>query len=226
MPILKTVITSIIRQIFRITCIIDGPDLVKIPDHGPLIIISNHINFLEVPVLVSHTYPKPILGIAKEETWKNPLLGPLFNLWDMIPIKRGEVDLTAMQKAMKALESGKIIAIAPEGTRSKNGQLLPARPGTLLLALKSQAPLLPVAHYGGENFWTNFKRFKRTPFHIRVGQPFRLVNIPNPPPRDVREVAMIEMMMRMAELLPPAYHGVYAGLDFSKYQFTESLTLK
>ena len=226
MPILKTVVTSIIRQIFRITCIIDGPDLVKIPDHGPLIIISNHINFLEVPVLVSHTYPKPILGIAKEETWKNPLLGPLFNLWEMIPIKRGEVDLTAMQKAMKALESGKIIAIAPEGTRSNNGQLLPARPGTLLLALKSQAPLLPVAHYGGENFWKNFKSFKRTPFHIRVGKPFRLVNIPNPPPRDVREVAMIEMMMRMAELLPPAYHGVYAGLDFSKYQFTESLPLK
>ena len=80
--------------------------MVRIPDRGPLIIISNHINFLEVPILVSHTFPKPILGIAKEETWKNPLLGPLFKLWEMIPIKRGEVDLTAMHKAMQALEFG------------------------------------------------------------------------------------------------------------------------
>ena len=85
---------------------------------------------------------------------------------------------------------------------------------------------MPVVHYGGESFWPNFKRFKRTPFHIRVGQPFRLVNIPNPPPREVREAAMTEMMMRMAELMPPAYHGIYSGLDFSAHQYTESLALE
>jgi 1-acyl-sn-glycerol-3-phosphate acyltransferase len=219
----KSFVNAIVRGIFQITCNVDGDELVRIPDRGPLIIISNHINFLEVPVLVSHTFPKPILGIAKEETWKNPLLGPLFKLWEMIPIRRGEVDLTAMQKAILALDSGKIIAIAPEGTRSKTGQLLPARPGTLLLALKSQAPLMPVVHFGGESFWPNFKRFRRTPFHIRVGRPFRLVNIPNPPSREIREAAMTEMMVRMAELLPPTYHGVYTGMDFSKHQFTESL---
>jgi len=226
MPVVKTVVTTLIREIFKITCKIDAAELVKIPDQGPLIIISNHINFLEVPVLFSLLYPRPVLGIAKEETWKNPLLGPLFNLWELIPIKRGEVDLSAMQKASQALQTGKIIAFAPEGTRSKTGQLQEGRPGTLLLALKSQAPILPVAHYGGESFWGNFKKFKRTPFHVRVGQPFRLANLPTPPPRDVRTAAMTEMMIRLAELLPPAYHGIYSGLDFSKRQYTESLPPK
>jgi len=226
MPLVKTIVTTFIRQIFKVTCKIDGPDLEKIPDQGPLIIISNHINFLEVPVVFSLLYPRPILGIAKEETWKNPVLGPLFTLWDMIPIKRGEVDLNAIQMAVQAMAAGKIIAIAPEGTRSKSGQLQEGRPGTLLLALKSQAPILPVAHFGGESFWDNFKKFKRTPFHIRVGQPFHLVNMDARPTKDVREAAMTEMMIRLAELLPPAYHGIYSGLDFSNHQYTESLALE
>lgn len=224
MPFVKTFVTLVIRQVFKITCKIDAGNLADFPFNGPCIAISNHINFLEVPVLFSMLYPRPVLGIAKEDTWKNPLLGPLFTLWEMIPIKRGEVDLAAIEKSRQALDSGKIIAIAPEGTRSNTGQLLPGKPGVLILAMKSQAPIIPVVHYGGESFWQNFKKFKRTPFHIRVGKPFRLVNLSSPVSREQREQAMVEMMCRMAELLPPKYHGTYSGMDFSKHFYTETLS--
>jgi len=223
MPFIKTFVTLTIRELFKLLCKIDAQDLEQVPLQGPYIIITNHINFLEVPVIYSLLYPRPTIGIAKQETWKNPLLGPLFTLWETIPIKRGEVDLAAMQKSVELLKQGKMIAIAPEGTRSKDGQLQRGLPGTLLLALKSQAPILPIAHYGGENFWENLTHFRRTPFHVRVGQPFRLVNVSQPPSKDERNQVMQEMMIRLAELLPSQYHGIYRGMDFSAHQYTETL---
>ena len=77
-------------------------------------------------------------------------------------MRRGEADMKALKDAVKALEQGKILGIAPEGTRNKTGKLIRAMPGTVMVALRSGAPIIPVAHWGGENYLKNLKRFKRT----------------------------------------------------------------
>ncbi len=82
--------------------------------------------------------------------------------------------MEALRAALDALERKTILGIAPEGTRNKTGQLLRAHGGIALLALKSGAPLLPIAHWGGEHFRANLKRLRRTDFFIRVGRPFVL----------------------------------------------------
>ena len=112
------VVNWVLRRVFQTVCRIDRGQLVKVPAQGPLIMIGNHINFLEIPVGIPHLDPRVVTGIAKRESWKNPLFYFLFNQWEGIPIDRGEVDREAFNLALKALEQGKILGIAPEGTRS------------------------------------------------------------------------------------------------------------
>ena len=81
--------------------------------HGPLIQVSNHINFLEIPVLYTHLQPRRITTLAKAETWDNPVLGYLFDMGDGIPLHRGEADVGAIRRALGVLAAGEILAIAP-----------------------------------------------------------------------------------------------------------------
>jgi 1-acyl-sn-glycerol-3-phosphate acyltransferase len=96
----------------------------------------------------THLQPRPITGFAKIETWDNPAMGRLFDLWQAIPLQRGRADIEALRRGLEALAEGKILAVAPEGTRSGHGQLQPAHAGVVMLALHSGAPLLPLAFYG------------------------------------------------------------------------------
>jgi 1-acyl-sn-glycerol-3-phosphate acyltransferase len=111
------------------------------------------------------------------------------------------------------LEEGLILGLAPEGTRSGDGRLQQGKPGTVLLALRSGAPLLPVVHHGGELFWRNLARLRRTEFHIVVGQPFHLEAEGVKVTRQVRRQMIDEIMFQMAALLPPGNRGVYSDLD-------------
>jgi 1-acyl-sn-glycerol-3-phosphate acyltransferase len=199
----------IVRFGTSILCRIDAPDLDKVPRRGPLIIYSNHTGQIEVALLFSHLQPRPLTGWAKIESWDNLFLHWLFNLWGAIPVRRGEGDTTALRKAIAVLEKGYIFGIAPEGTRNVTGRLKRAHPGAVMLALHSGAPLLPLAHWGGEDFLKNLAHFKRTDFHVRVGEQFRLnldgVRIT----RETRQQIVDEMMYRLAEMLPQKYRGAY-----------------
>jgi len=186
--------------------------LARVPDRGPLIIVGNHINFLDAPLLYTHLVPRPMAGFAKAETWDNPALRVLVDLWGAIPLQRGEADMVALRQALKSLEAGRILGVAPEGTRSGHGRLQPAHPGVVFLALRSGAPLLPLVHYGGELFWHNLPRLQRTDFHVVVGQPFYLDPGGVRVTRQVRRQVVDEIMYQVAALLPPAYRGVYCDL--------------
>jgi 1-acyl-sn-glycerol-3-phosphate acyltransferase len=207
------VVTSTIKRVLRLLCRVDDAQLAKVPDQGPLIFVSNHVSFLEAPLVYTHLIPRRAVGFAKAEVWDNPLLRFLADLWKPIPLRRGEVDRTALRQALQALEEGLILGLAPEGTRSGDGRLRPGNPGVVLLALRSGAPVLPLVHYGGELFWRNLTRFRRTDFHFVVGQPFYLDAGGLRVTRQVRRQMTDEIMYQMAALLPPAYRGVYADLD-------------
>jgi 1-acyl-sn-glycerol-3-phosphate acyltransferase len=206
------VVTSTIKSLTRLLCRVDDAQLEQVPDRGPLILVANHVNFLEVPLLYTHLRPRPMIGFAKAETWDNPALRLLADLWGAIPLHRGEAAVVALHQALKALEAGHILGVAPEGTRSGHGRLQRGYPGVVFLALRSGAPLLPMVYYGGELFWSNLNRLRRTDFHIVVGRPFYLDAGGVKVTREARQQMTDEIMYQMAALLPQAYRGVYSDL--------------
>jgi 1-acyl-sn-glycerol-3-phosphate acyltransferase len=194
-------------------------DLARVPARGPLILVPNHINFLEVPVLYTGLYPRPVTALAKAETWDNPALGFLFNVGGAIPLRRGEADVGALRRALALLEAGHILGLAPEGHRSNSGKLQRGHSGVAFVALRSGAPLLPVACYGGEKFRSNIFRLRRTDFHVVVGEPFYV---------DARGAAVMgatrqriadEIMYQLAALLPPFYRGYYSDLSAATEEY-------
>ncbi len=206
-------VNSTIKGVIRILCQVEDSQLSRIPVQGPLILVANHINFLDVPLIYTHLLPRPITGLAKAETWDNPAMRPLFNMWGAIPLQRGEADVHAMRLSLNALQANKILAISPEGTRSRTGCLQRGRPGVVVLALKSGAPLLPVAYYGGEAFGQNMMRFQRTNFNIVVGYPFHIDSRGVKITKEIRQMITDEIMYQLAGLLPPHYRGYYSDLS-------------
>jgi 1-acyl-sn-glycerol-3-phosphate acyltransferase len=213
MTISKKVVNIAFNRLTSLICRINTDQLTLVPAKGPLIIVANHVNFLEVPVLITRLGSRSVTGFAKIETWDNPILGYLFNLWEVIPLQRGEADVGALREGLRALTVGKILAIAPEGTRSGHGRLQRGHPGVVLIALRSRAPLLPLAYYGGEKIWQNLTRLRRTNFDIVVGKPFFLNTEGVKVTQAVRQQMTDEIMWQLAALLPPAYRGHYANLS-------------
>jgi len=209
---------AVIRLGTDILCKIEKCDFSKFPTRGPLILVTNHIGSLEVPLLFVHLQPRKIIGLAKIETWDSKFMGWLFDLWDAIPVRRGKVDLDAIRRCLDVLKAGDILAVAPEGTRSHDGRLLYAQPGIVLIALRSGAPILPMAHWGGEDFGANLKKLKRTDFHIRVGELFHLDAKDEKVNGGVRQAMADEIMFQIAALMPESYRGEYANCKIpSKY---------
>lgn len=202
-----------LRQSTSVLCQIDSSALDRVPSCGPLILVTNHIGSIEVPLLYAHLHPRPLTGLAKTETWDNPLLAWLFDLFQAIPVRRGTPDVRAFRRSLDALRAGYILAIAPEGTRSRHGRLLRAQPGVVTLALHSGAPLLPLAHWGVEKFNVNLRRLRRTEFHIRVGRPFRVEVREKRLSRALRHHIADEIMGQIAALLPPEYRGAYVSFS-------------
>jgi 1-acyl-sn-glycerol-3-phosphate acyltransferase len=210
MKFLRWLVYALIKLGLGIICRIDGEDMRKIPARGPLILYSNHTGALEVPVLYELLYPRPATGWAKVESWDKPFLNWLFSLWNIIPVRRGEVDMSALRRALQALDAGYIFGLAPEGTRSRTGRLIRARAGAVTLATLSGAPLYPLAHWGGEKFISNLRKLKRTDFHLRVGEPFVIDTDGGRISGELRQQIADEMMVRLALLMPPEYRGEYS----------------
>lgn len=206
-------VNTTIKGLTDVICRVDDTQLARLPQRGPLIVVANHINFLDAPVLFSRVHPRRVTGFVKAETWQNPALAFLFDAWNAIPLKRGEADVGAFRDGLAALEGGAILAVAPEGTRSGHGRLQPGRPGVVLLALHSGAPILPVVYYGAERFHDNVRRLRRTDFRIVVGQPFYLDARGSKVTQAVRHAMVDEMMYQIAALLPVDYRGVYTNIE-------------
>jgi len=197
------------KGLTSLICRIDDKELGQIPKQGPLIIYTNHVNILEIPIIYTHLQPRVVHGMLLAERWKIPVMNWVFDVTETIPLHRGEADMLAIRQGLSALERGEMLIIAPEGTRSHDGKLQSAHPGVVLLALHSRAPLVPVGYYGSENYTENLRRLKRTDFHLRVGKPFHLDARGEKVTHQVREKMVEEMMYQLALVLPPKYRGAY-----------------
>jgi 1-acyl-sn-glycerol-3-phosphate acyltransferase len=205
----RAVTNKLLKGILDTICTIDSKEYFEtLSKSKPMIIAVNHINFLEVPILVTHSYPLFVTGLVKSETWNNPLLVSLLNTYKAIPIRRKGSYNEAFTQVKKAIDEGSFVVIAPEGTRSKNGILQKAKAGIVQFALHNDIPILPLAHFGGEHVWENMKHFKRTPFTFKTGRPFR-INFDGNAGRAEREAILNEVMGQVARLLPEEMRGYY-----------------
>ncbi len=91
--------------------------------------------------MLSHLYPRMSTGMSKIDAWRNPIYRLLYTIYRAVPVRRGEVDLNAIKLCMERLYEEYVLAVAPEGTRSHDGQLQQGRAGVALLAVKSGAPV-------------------------------------------------------------------------------------
>lgn len=213
----------VLRGIFRAMCRIHLVNFDQIPKSGPLILVGNHVNFLEVPLVLSLVDNPCFTGVAKKETWDNPFFKFLFNRWGIIPIDREGIDREAFRLCIQALDEGKLLAIAPEGTRNKTGCLLQGKPGVTAIAARSRAPMMPVVFFGHENIWSNLKRLRRTDFYLVVGKPFALKLNGEGLSREVRQAVTDEIMYKIAELLPEKYRGYYRFEGEIEYRYLTPL---
>lgn len=157
--LVKSGFTIILKIFFRMQII--GAE--NIPDKGPVIICSNHISWWDPP-LMAVINPRPSTYMAKEELFENFIFKRIMYALGGFPVRRGVADRKAIKTALNNLHQGKVLTLFPEGTRSKTGKLLKPLPGAGYIALKSKAPVVPVAIKGP------FKLFKKTT--VRIGRPF------------------------------------------------------
>lgn len=219
MSLSQRLIVGTLKAITNLICRIDDNEMARIPLQGPLIIYTNHVNILEVPVFYTRVQPRLVHGLVLAKRWQNPVLRWMLDTVQAIPLHRAEADLAAIRQALDLLAQGAIVAIAPEGTRSHDGVLGLANPGVVLLALHSEAPLLPIAFHGGVSWLENLSRLRRTDFHLRVGRPFHLETHGQKVTRNMRKAMLGELMHQLAGLLPPEFRGRYAepSTDSQKY---------
>lgn len=137
----------------------------KIPVTGGAIVASNHVSFVDA-FAVAYTVKRPIHFMAKEEIFRNRVMGYLFGLAHVFPVRRGGADRKALERALNVVQEGNLLGIFPEGTRNSEGEdLLPLQGGTALIALKTGVPVVPIVISG-------FTKLKfRVGVQVKVGDP-------------------------------------------------------
>lgn len=181
----------------------------NIPGQGPLLIVANHLNLADPPLL-GVSLSRKVVFMAKEELFRSRLSGYFVRSFGAFPVHRGRMDREALRQAKRVLADGLALVMFPEATRSKNAQLQPAFPGSALIALHSGAPILPVGITGTEKIEGVAWILRRPVITVNIGHPFYLPSVNS----RLTKVQMAELtnfiMGRIAELLPPEYRGNYA----------------
>jgi len=183
----------------------------KVPRQGPLLVVANHLNIIDPPLL-SASVPRRIMFLAKKELFNPRTPGSLFvRAFGAFPVRRGELDRRALKWSLQVLRDGGALGMFPEGTRSPNAQLTPAFPGSALIALRSGAPILPVAISGSEKVNSLVNILRRPRVKVTIGEPFSLPRVEGRVSKAELARAAEFIMRQIAQLLPPSYRGVYGN---------------
>lgn len=119
----------------------------NIPEYGGVIIASNHLSYLDIPLLAC-SIKRRVDFMGKKELFTIPIIGLLFRILGGFPLKRKKIDRGALQEAVKRLEAGRIVVIYPEGKRSLDGRLQPGKPGIGMIVMMSGKKVIPAAIQG------------------------------------------------------------------------------
>lgn len=211
--LVRHILLAIIRLLVYFFVEIKAKGLENIPNKGAILMVANHLGDADAMVGAAciRRFSDPV---AKAELYKIPILGILMHAYGVIWIHRGRPDRRALRAALQGLNEGRMVSIAPEGRESVTGALEEGTNGAAFLALKANAPIVPVTFTGTENkrIYGNIKRLHRTRVTITVGKPFYLDAYPDR--RKAIRRGTQTVMSTLAKQLPPEYRGVYqSGSD-------------
>jgi 1-acyl-sn-glycerol-3-phosphate acyltransferase len=171
---------------------------------GAFIIASNHLAWADIPLVAVRLHRK-VVYMAKEEYFTSRIAW-VVRLLGAFPVKRGEGDRQALRTAEEQLKKGNILVMFPEGTRSRTRTMAKGHAGLGLIALRTGVPVVPVAIWGSEKV---FKEF-RPRVTICYGNPMVFKPRGEKITREDIDETTDQVMRSIASMLPPEYRGVYA----------------
>ncbi len=206
-PPLKAFFRGLFHLLARIS--IKGRE--NVPSKGPYLVAINHIALYEPPFVLAF-WPAPLESLGAVEIWDKPIQNVLVRLYGGIKVHRGKYDRNVVEKMLAILKSGYPMLIAPEGGRSHSLGLRKAHPGIAYAVEKVAVPVIPVGIIGStDDFFNRVLRAKRPPLEMIIGKPFYLPAIEGKGAehRQALQENADLVMIHIAALLPPEYHGVY-----------------
>ncbi len=207
---IRSAIRWIIWLIFRLLSRVNVSGLENVPRRGGILMAINHLSRVDPPLIYYLVGRNDASALVADSYRGNPLFRLVVNAVGGIWINRQEADIHALRLARAHLQGGGLLGVAPEGTRSHTGALIPAKTGVAYLADKADVPVLPAAISGTETAFAQLFRLRRPQIEVRFGEPFRLPPIDRRDREACLQRSTDEIMCRIARMLPPQYWGVYA----------------
>lgn len=183
----------------------------NVPLAGPLILVANHVHVLD-PIFLAFSLPRWITFVAKEELFRSLFLRLWLNWAGSLPLRReGQVreKQRILEGARKALEAGLILGMFPEGGRSHDGKLRRGKPGSAVIASKTDVLLLPAGVIGTHKIHGISWLWKRPRIVVKIGKPFKLPATSGTMTKSQMQSLTTQLMKEIAALLPPDYQGAY-----------------
>jgi 1-acyl-sn-glycerol-3-phosphate acyltransferase len=146
----------------------------RVPLTGPVILASNHASFIDPP-LIGAGLERAVNYLARNTLFDVPVVGSLLRSWKVVPVDREGGGGAGLKAILDRLLDGGVILLFPEGTRTRDGKLRPARSGIGLTVIKSDAPVVPVRVFGTFEAYGRHLRFPRPrPVAVKYGRPMNL----------------------------------------------------
>jgi 1-acyl-sn-glycerol-3-phosphate acyltransferase len=207
----RETLQSILRYLLTHLTDLEFRGLEHIPSEGGVIIATNHISRIDIPVLFVTPNRDDITALVTTKYQNYPFFRWIINTAGGIWLDRTKADFTAFRAAYEALKEGRAVGISPEGTRSESGVLLPGKGGTALIAAKMGVPIVPVGLIGTAEAIPEILKFKKPRVIANYGPAFTLPPIPRENRDETVQAYTEEIMLRIAALLPEKQRGHYAG---------------
>lgn len=205
----RSTLSSIVKFLIKLLTRTQFSGQEHVPVKGAVIIATNHMHYMDIPLLFINPVREDLTALVTTKYQHHWFIRWFCNTAGGIWINRDIADFSAMQAASKALKEGKALGISPEGTRSQTAQLIKAKPGVVLLALKAGVPIVPVAITNTENAFRRIFTLQRPKLSIRFGPAFNLKPV-SPEEREKKyQEYTDEIMCRIAALMPEKYWGYY-----------------
>lgn len=219
----RATLQSIFRYLINGLAQLEFSGTEHLPRQGGVIVTTNHMSQLDSITLFVNPVRPDITALVTDKYQKYIFFKWIINTGGGIWIDRTKADFGAFRAAIDVLKKGRALGIAPEGTRSETAQLLEGKPGTVLLAIKAEVPIVPVGIYGSEHAFKEILSFKRPHIHACFGPAYRLPPLDRENRDETLQWATDDMMCRIAALLPPQYWGFYANHPRLKELLAQSI---
>lgn len=181
----------------------------NIPAEGGLLLCTNHMSRLDIPVLFRTPNRPKLTALVTTKYLKYPLLRWFIITAEGIWLDRDTADFGAIRKAVQKLDEGFAVGISPEGTRSSTAQLLEAKPGAAMLALRAQVPILPVALVGTETGVNELRHLRKPHIKVFYGKVIQTPKLDREDREGQLSWLTTEIMCQIAAMMPSSYHGFY-----------------